>query len=66
MSELIKKLFEKVNFPVIINSYNRPTYLKLIVEQFNKLDIKPIILDNNSSNKNLLSYYENRSGKNFS
>ena len=65
MSELIKKLFKKVNFPVIINSYNRPTYLKLIVEQFNKLDIKPIILDNNSSNKNLLSYYENSSGKNF-
>jgi len=53
MSELLKKLFEKVNFPVVINSYNRPTYLKLIIEQFNKLDINPIILDNNSSNKNL-------------
>jgi len=65
MSELLKKLFEKVNFPVVINSYNRPTYLKLIIEQFNKLDIKPIILDNNSSNKNLLSYFENYAEKNF-
>ena len=50
---LIKDLLNSVKFPILINSFNRPTYLKLLVDQFNSLDITPIILDNCSNNLEL-------------
>lgn len=62
---LIKDLFNSVKFPILINSFNRPTYLKLLVDQFNALDITPIILDNCSNNLELLEYYKAYTNKKF-
>ena len=61
----LKKIIKKVKIPVIICSYNRLYYLKNLVNQFNKLSIKPIIIDNNSDNKNLLRFYNNSNHKKF-
>ena len=55
----LKKILKKIEIPVLICSFNRLYYLKRIIRQFNKLSIKPIILDNNSNNKNLLKFYKN-------
>jgi hypothetical protein len=60
----LKKILKKNEIPVIICSYNRLYYLKRIIRQFNKLLIKPIILDNNSNDRNLLKFYKNKR-KNF-
>jgi len=60
-----KKIFESTTFPILINSFNRPTYLKLMVEEFNKINYLPIVLDNNSTNKELLEYYEKNNKKKF-
>jgi hypothetical protein len=61
----LKKILKKNEIPVIICSYNRLYYLKKLINQFNKLSIKPIILDNNSDEKNLLRFYNNNKNKNF-
>lgn len=65
MDNLFKKLFSFVEFPILINSFNRPTYLQFLVEQFNRLGIKPIIIDNNSSNNDFIKFYENYVDKKF-
>jgi len=62
---LIKDLLNSVKFPILINSFNRPTYLKLLVDQFNALDITPIILDNCSNSLELLEYYKAHTNKKF-
>jgi len=54
----LKKIIKNIKIPILICSYNRAYYLKRLVRQFNKLSIKPIILDNNSSNKSLLKFYK--------
>ena len=64
MSEL-KKMFESVKFPILINSFNRPTYLKLLIDQLNILNIMPIVIDNCSNNKELLEYYDKNNKKKF-
>ena len=61
----LKKIIKKFKIPVIICSYNRLYYLKKLVNQFNKLSIKPIIMDNNSDNKNLLKFYNKNNKKKF-
>jgi hypothetical protein len=61
----LKKILKKNKIPVIICSYNRLYYLKKLINQFNKLSIKPIILDNNSDEKNLLRFYNNSNKKKF-
>jgi hypothetical protein len=61
----LKKVLKKNEIPVIICSYNRLYYLKKLINQFNKLSIKPIILDNNSDEKNLLRFYNNSNKKKF-
>jgi hypothetical protein len=56
----------KSNIPVLICSYNRYHFLRKLVIQLNKLNIKPIIIDNNSSQKKLISFYKNKKyRKNF-
>jgi hypothetical protein len=61
----VKKISKNIKIPVLICSYNRLYYLKKIINQFNKLSIKPIVLDNNSSNENLLKFYKNSKKKFF-
>jgi hypothetical protein len=61
----LKKILKKIEIPVLICSFNRLYYLKRIIRQFNKLSIKPIILDNNSNNKNLLKFYKNNKKEKF-
>lgn len=61
----LKKNLKKNQIPVIICSYNRLHYLKKLINQLNKLSIKPIILDNHSDEKNLLKYYCNNNKKKF-
>lgn len=61
----LKKIIENIEIPVIICSFNRLYYLKKIVKQFNKLLVKPIILDNNSNNKKLLKFYKDNNKKKF-
>jgi len=56
----LKKYSRKFDIPVIICSYNRYHFLKKIILQLNKLDIKPIIIDNNSKQKKLLNFYKNK------
>lgn len=60
----IKEITKNIKIPVLICSYNRLYYLKKIINQFNKLSIKPIVLDNNSNNKDLLKFFKNKK-KNF-
>jgi len=62
---MIKKLIESINFPVFINSFNRPTYLKLIIQQFNNYKIKPIIIDNNSTNPDIINYFNEFNNEKF-
>jgi hypothetical protein len=62
---MIKRLIESINFPVFINSFNRPTYLKSIIQQFNKYLIKPIIIDNNSSNPEVIDYLNKFNNEKF-
>lgn len=61
----LKKILKKNQIPVIICSYNRLYYLKKLINQLNKLSIKPVILDNHSDEKNLLKYYNNNKKKFF-
>lgn len=55
----LKKYSIKSDIPVIICSYNRYHFLKKLIRQLNKLNIKPIIIDNNSKQKKLLDFYKN-------
>lgn len=46
--------------PIVINSFNQPTYLKRMVEQLNEFEISNItIIDQNSTNPELIDYLEN-------
>ena len=63
--QMIKQLINSVKFPVFINSFNRPTYLKLIVQQFNQYKIKPIIIDNNSTNPEVINYFNEFNNEKF-
>lgn len=49
----------KKNIPVIIVGYNQYTYIKNMVSQLEKYTKDIIIIDNNSTYKPLLDYYEN-------
>ena len=60
----IKESVKNIKIPVLICSFNRLYYLKKIINQFNRLSIKPIVLDNNSCNKDLLKFYKSKK-KNF-
>ena len=55
----LKKYSKRFKIPVIICSYNRYHFLKKIIMQLNKLNIKPIIIDNNSKQKKILNFYKN-------
>ena len=59
----LKKYSKRFKIPVIICSYNRYHFLKKIIIQLNKLNIKPIIIDNNSKQKKILNFYKNRKYK---
>lgn len=59
----LKKYCKNFEIPVIICSYNRYHFLKKIVLQLNKLQIKPIIIDNNSKQKKILNFYKNKKYK---
>jgi hypothetical protein len=61
----IKESINNIKIPVLICSFDRLYYLKKIINQFNKLSIKPIVLDNNSSNEDLLKFYKNKNKKFF-
>ena len=54
-----EKLFIKSNIPAVIIAYNQYTYIKNMVEQLEKYTTDIIIIDNNSTYKPLLEYYEN-------
>jgi glycosyltransferase involved in cell wall biosynthesis len=46
--------------PVVINSFNQPTYLKLMIEQLRNFDVeKIIVVDQASTNPALLDYLDN-------
>lgn len=49
----------KKNMPAIIIGYNQFTYIKNMIEQLEKFTNDIIVIDNNSSYKPLLDYYEN-------
>ena len=49
LKEVLKEFENKI--PVIIVSYNNAIYVKNMVKQLNKYDIKPIIIDNNSTDQ---------------
>jgi hypothetical protein len=59
----LRKYSAKLKIPVLICSYNRYHFLKKIIRQLNKLNIKPIIIDNNSTQKKLLNFYKNKKYK---
>jgi len=62
----IKNYCRKSKIPVLICSYNRYHFLKKLIAQLNKLNIKPIVIDNNSKYKKLLKFYKNKKyRKNF-
>jgi len=62
----IKNYCRKSKIPVLICSYNRCHFLKKLIAQLNKLNIKPIVIDNNSKQKKLLKFYKNKKyRKNF-
>jgi len=61
----IKESVKNIKIPVLICSFNRLYYLKKIINQFNRLSIKPIVLDNNSCNKDLLKFYKSKKKKFF-
>jgi len=56
----LRKYCSKSKIPVLICAYNRSHFVKKIIKQLNKFNIKPIILDNNSKEKNLLKFYNNK------
>lgn len=61
----LKESVKNIKIPVLICSYNRLYYLKKIINQLNKFSIKPIVLDNNSNNEDLLKFYKKKSKKYF-
>ena len=64
-SDELKRILKKNKFPVLICSFERPYYLKLMVRQLNKYKIKPIILDNNSKSEELIYYLNKNKNKKF-
>jgi hypothetical protein len=59
----LHKYCSRSKIPVLICAYNRSHFVKKIIKQLNKFNIKPIILDNNSKEKNLLKFYKNKKFK---
>jgi len=56
---LINEIILRRTTPVVINSYNQPSYLKNLIEKFKNNEFKNIIiLDNNSKNPELIDYYD--------
>lgn len=54
-----KPLFEGKNTPIIINNFNRLTYLKDLIDKLKDLGYNNLyVLDNNSSYEPLLKYYD--------
>ena len=64
-SQELKKILKKLRFPVLICSFERPYYLKIMIKQLNKLKIKPIVLDNNSKDLELASFLKKNNRKKF-
>jgi hypothetical protein len=55
----LQEIILRRNFPVVINSFNQPTYLKNITSKFKEFGFRNIyILDNASTNNELLKFYE--------
>jgi hypothetical protein len=53
-----------MDIPVYIIAFNNPTYVKMMVDQLKKLEVKDIIIvDNNSTYEPLLEYYKVNVGK---
>ena len=61
----LRKIINGTEIPILICSYNRLYYLRRLIRLFNALSIKPIILDNNSTNVNLIKFYKNNKQKFF-
>ena len=64
-SQELRKILKKSKFPVLICSFERPYYLKIMIKQLNKLKIKPIVLDNNSKDIKLVSFLKKNNRKKF-
>jgi len=72
---LSKKLADQIknivpntaDIPVIVISYNNGVYVRNMCEQLNNLSIKPIVIDNNSSDKKTITILKNlgETGKAF-
>jgi len=55
-----REIILRKTLPVVINSFNQPTYLKNIINKFEINNFKNlIIIDNDSRNIELLDYYKN-------
>jgi len=55
----LNEIILRKTVPIVINSFNQPTYLKNIINKLLINNFKNIIvLDNNSTNSDLISYYE--------
>jgi hypothetical protein len=62
----LKEIFLRKTIPVVINSFNQKFYLNNLVEKFLSFGFKNIfILDNLSTNENLLDYYRDISTNQF-
>lgn len=56
----VKKVQDQSNTPIIINNFNRLTFLRLLIERLEKCGYKNIyIIDNASTYPPLLEYYNN-------
>jgi len=54
-----EKFFLKKNTPAVILCYNQPTFLRKMVSQLEKYTQDILVIDNHSTYKPLLDYYEN-------
>lgn len=52
----LKDFIKNIEIPIIIVSYNNHSHVKNMVLQLNKFNIRPIIIDNNSTNKETTQY----------
>jgi hypothetical protein len=55
------------NIPILIISYNNGVYVENMVKQLNNLSLKPIIIDNKTTNQESLSILSNleKEGKSY-